>query len=261
MPLPDSNSASHPESVRGGIFYHQILELLHQGLAPELYLEIGVRNGGSLRLAKSLAFGVDPAANITFPLGSQTTVIGMTSDDFFASRADACLNRPIDLAFIDGMHLFEFALRDFINIEKRASPYTVVVVDDVCPNHPLQAKRNRETRVWTGDIWKLRHCLERYRPDLHLVLLDTSPTGLMLIYGLDPDSTALQDNAEEIAKTYLDPDFETPPVDVIQRKGVVQPDLSLLGSVLRGARAIRHSRGKPEDLVKLFALVCNSLKD
>ena len=41
----------------------------------------------------------------------------------------------MDLAFIDGLHLFEFSLRDFMNVEKLAHPGSVVVFDDAAAQH------------------------------------------------------------------------------------------------------------------------------
>jgi hypothetical protein len=250
----DPDTANNPESISGQTPYLKVLELLHVSLVPEFYLEIGVRNGGSLKYAKCPAIGVDPAATITFPLGPATQLARMTSDEFFATHAGQ-ITRPVDLAFIDGMHLFEFALRDFINIERHASPHTAVVIDDVCPNHPLQADRDRKTRVWTGDVWKLRRCLEKWRPDLRLVLLDTSPTGLMLIFGLDPDNTVLSDNYEAITGELLAPAHDLPPPEVIERRGATKPDLALLGSVFRGLRALRHSRSGRDDQFRLLSLL------
>ncbi len=60
-----------------------------------------------------------------------------------------------DLCFIDGMHLFEYALRDFMNVERCAAPGAIVVIDDIFPNHPAQGQRERRTRAWTGDVWRL----------------------------------------------------------------------------------------------------------
>ena len=42
----------------------------------------------------------------------------------------------LDFAFIDGMHLSEFALRDFMNIEEHMDRAGVVVLDDVLPRNP-----------------------------------------------------------------------------------------------------------------------------
>jgi hypothetical protein len=41
----------------------------------------------------------------------------------------------IDRAFIDGMHCFEFVLRDFINTERYMSWTSVIVFNDVLPPH------------------------------------------------------------------------------------------------------------------------------
>ncbi|NTV95375.1 MAG: class I SAM-dependent methyltransferase [Thiobacillus sp.] len=250
----DPDLADNPESIHGQTPYLQVIELLQTALAPGFYLEIGVRNGGSLRFAKCPAIGVDPAAAITFPLGAATRLANMTSDEFFAGHADR-ITQPVDLAFIDGMHLFEYALRDFINIEKLASPHAVVVVDDICPNHPLQADRDRKTRVWTGDVWKLRACLEKWRPDLRLVLLDTNPTGLLLIFGLDPENTVLADNYEAIVGELLAPEHDRPPAWIMARKGALAPDLAMLGSVFRGLRALRHSHSSRTEQFRLLALL------
>src|SRR5206468_2630251 len=100
--------------------YLEWLDAFHAALAPATYLEIGVATGQSLSRARppTRAIGVDPAPQSGFPLTTETHLFVETSDDFFARRgADALLDgRPLDFAFIDGLHLFEQALRDFMNV-------------------------------------------------------------------------------------------------------------------------------------------------
>lgn len=183
------------ERVSGSDSYLSVLERLHRELEPRFYLEIGVRFGASLRLAQSLALGVDPEPELKHVLPPTTSVIAATSDAFFASPPKGL---STDLAFIDGMHLFEFALRDFVNVEACAAPGAVIVIDDVLPNHPSQADRERHTRVWTGDVWRVHAALKRYRPDLQLWLLDTHPTGLLLVANLDGANTEISEHFDAI---------------------------------------------------------------
>lgn len=242
------------EKIGGVLPYLNVLECLHRELQPSFYLEVGVRNGGSLRFAKCPAIGIDPAPNITFQQAPSTRIETTTSDDFFSARTEP-FPAPIHLAFIDGMHLFEYALRDFINIERLASPYGVIVVDDIFPNHPLQAARDRQTRVWTGDVWKIRACLEAWRPDLHLTLLDTQPTGLMLISGLDSTNTTLASNYDAIIHMFDEDQYVLPPDTVIGREHSCVPDLTLLSSIFRSLRAIRHSKSSPADMAMMLNLL------
>jgi hypothetical protein len=221
------------EEVIGGVeHYRDVLARLHEVLKPDLYLEIGVRSGGSLRLAKGRAIGVDPDYQIRVKLPQQTTLYRMTSDDFFEKAGPEVFQGAVDLAFIDGLHLFEFALRDFMNVERAASSSGVIVIDDVFPNHPKQGMRERCTRRWTGDIWKLLPCLRRYRPDLTLIPLDTVPTGLLLIAGLDPQSTVLWDQYNPIISTMVSKGDPTPPGSVIARNGAISPESHVLADVL-----------------------------
>lgn len=220
-PPPPPLGKPEEEVVNGAVDYLKVLAQLHAALRPGSYLEIGVRFGNSLALAKGPAVGVDPAPEITARQGAQTTVAVQTSDLFFAAP-DVQLAAPPDFAFIDGLHHAEAALRDFMNIERRAAPNALVVIDDVLPNHPAQAERDRRTRVWTGDIWKLVPLLRRLRPDLSLVVLDTAPSGLLLIGGLDPANRVLWNAYNQIVRELAAP--AEPPPEVVGRSGVVSPN-------------------------------------
>ncbi|RJN32967.1 class I SAM-dependent methyltransferase [Nesterenkonia natronophila] len=196
------------EQLRGSMDKHKFLEAMHRDLDPDLYLEIGVQSGVSFRLARCQAIGVDPMPYPSLGLSKNHTLLQMTSDTFFDEEAEVWLVNSPDLVFIDGMHLFEFALRDFINVEKFSSKNTIVIMDDIFPGHPAQAERDRRTRAWTGDVWRLAHALREFRPDLQLDTLDVSPTGLLVIRNLDPDNVLLSQRYETIVEATLKTDLD-----------------------------------------------------
>src|SRR2546423_9386892 len=98
--------------------YYELLRATHQQVQPRFYLEVGVMNGHSLLQANmaTKCIGIDPAFELTAPLGSHTALYACTSEEFFKTNElhTQLAGHPLDLAFIDGMHLFEFTLRDFI---------------------------------------------------------------------------------------------------------------------------------------------------
>lgn len=222
---------SEDDVIRGALSLHEMLARLHRDLQPSSYLEIGVRTGRSLALAACPAVGVDPAPDVSEPLGPQTRLVTQTSDAFFEAACDPILRTQPDLVFIDGMHHFEFALRDFMNAERHAGPRTLVAIDDVLPNRPRQADRDRSTRVWTGDVWKLIPTLRDLRPDLTLTLLDTSPTGLLLVTGLDPKNRALWDGYNDVVAR-LGRDGLQPPDEILTRADALSPKVPELGALL-----------------------------
>ncbi len=210
--------------TRGAASYLSTLSQLHQTLAPQLYFEIGVRHGRSLALAGGTAVAVDPAPDLQAAPPPGATIFRETSDFFFLGKAQQALARGIDLAFVDGMHRSEYVLRDIMNVERFARPTLVAAIDDVFPSHPLQAERERRSRVWCGDVWKIAYILARYRPDLVVLRLDVEPAGLLLVAGFDPSSKALRDNYNPIARelVYLAP--AQVPVEVLNRQGALAPD-------------------------------------
>jgi hypothetical protein len=230
----------HENEVWGDCHKYDVLELIHKYLEPRFYLEIGVDEGASLSIARCQAIGVDPRPQLKLkePLGENTSIITISSDGFFREHALNMLRPSPDMVFIDGMHLFEFALRDFMNIERYAAPETLVIIDDIYPCHPAQATRRRRTGSWTGDVWKLKRILQEYRPDLLLIALNASTTGLLLIAGLDRSSQILWDAYETIISRYVD-DVE-PPYDVLMRQGVFASDHPILESMLSLLKQARY---------------------
>jgi hypothetical protein len=192
--------------------YFDTLDLIHRHLLPRTYVEIGVSTGRSMALALpgTRCVGVDPDPKPSFPFVGHTRIVSLTSDEFFLrGDLDELLGHlPLDLAFIDGMHHFEFALRDFINLERAAHRSTTVLIHDCLPVDEVTAARDRTTDFWSGDIWRLIVLLKEWRPDLAVAVADSGPTGVGIIGHLDPDSTVLADHYEEIVDHFLAMPYE-----------------------------------------------------
>ena len=191
--------------------YYQPLRWIHQILDPANYVEIGVHKGISLEQAQETTptIGIDPAPDIGHNLSPEVTLYEMTSDDFFAEYdVRELLGGPVELAFIDGLHLFEQVLRDFVNLERYSTAETVIILHDCLPLNEATAARERTTDFYCGDVWKATLALRRCRPDLEMVIIPTAPTGLCLVRGLDSGNRSLPEGLPEIEAEYLHLGFD-----------------------------------------------------
>jgi tetratricopeptide (TPR) repeat protein len=194
-----------------GEHYFQVLRRILDQVKPRTYLEIGVAAGDSLKLVKAptLAIGVDPAPQIPFELEPNQRVFAETSDAFFAGHdvRGEFGGQPIELAFIDGMHHFEFALRDFANTERHCTPRSTILIHDCYPLDRVTAERDRHRTFWSGDVWRLVVLLKKYRPELAIHTIATAPTGLTMVRNLDPASRLLAERHDELCREFLALDY------------------------------------------------------
>lgn len=194
-----------------GISYIEVLDALHRTLQPRRYLEIGMLGGATFRLSRCPSIGVDPVLRLPGDVlvGRPATLLfETTSDRFFATQDPSkLLGGPLDLAFLDGLHVFEVLLRDFINTERHCLPQSVIAMHDCLPTdlgmarpreEPQMPAVSRDRGAWAGDVWKMLPILRKYRPDLRIHVLDAVPTGLVLISGLDPANSVLSTNYSSI---------------------------------------------------------------
>jgi SAM-dependent methyltransferase len=237
------------ERVAGAIPYLDLLARLHALVRPRLYFEVGVGKGDSLALAAGGAVGIDPLPKLAVELSSWARVRELTSDQYFdGSLPETDLAAGIDLAFIDGLHQFEQCLRDFINVERYMAPAGLIVIDDILPNHPLQAERRRQSSIWMGDVWKMASCLKTYRPDLLVLILDTRPSGLMLVTGLNPADRRLRDQYNAIVEELGWSPSITVPTSVLERDGVLAPSDGKVVELLRLLRELRETELPHEEV-------------
>lgn len=189
---------------KSGKDYLSVLAEMHQLLNPRKYVEIGVQKGNSLLLSNSeLAIGIDPAPIIERSIRKNEIIFRSTSDRHFRDCdqgiiQDLCEN--FDLAFIDGMHLAEYVLRDFINLEKRSHKNSIIVIDDVLPPSFAWTSRIRKTQHWCGDTWKIITLLLNERKDLSIHLIDCDPSPMAIVKNLDRSNSQLEEKLNRIEK-------------------------------------------------------------
>lgn len=202
---------------------HELLAELHKIVRPRVYLEVGVHQGQSLRLAHAaeVAIGIDPAP-LVHPSGNQV-IHAVTSDAYFeGSEPD-----HVDLAFIDGMHLAEYALRDYINIERVATGKTVIVFDDVLPRNQEEAARIQCPGDWTGDVWRTAALLDQFHGGVLALWVDTTPTGTFIVFGIrDPMHYAISSDPFDLLEREF-PEGDPVPGWVLNRSLASTPKTAL----------------------------------
>jgi Methyltransferase domain len=170
------------------------------------YLEIGVFAGGVFFPVKAKRkIAVDPE----FTFGKfkrrkkilknlsnlNASYFEMSSDDFFNTQAGPLFKeQPVDICLVDGMHEYEYALRDVENTLKYLQPDGVIIMHDCNPQTAGSAitfeewKNKNYEGNWNGDVWKTILHLRSLRKDITVFVLDVD-YGLGIVCKRHPEET------------------------------------------------------------------------
>ena len=173
----------------------EVVQAFLRGRGLGTYLEIGLgssRNFHRIRARRKIA--VDPAPRLDClkrarwwlrnPSNRGARIFRMTSDEFFARHGGLFAAGGLDVAFVDGLHTYDQALRDVENCLAHLSPGGVVLMHDCSPPSAVAAIPARsydEARLlagsswdgtWCGDAFKVVLHLRSQRPDLRVCVLD-----------------------------------------------------------------------------------------
>lgn len=171
------------------------------------YLEIGVNRGKCLFniMGAKKRYAVDPFFNFSTWKKIRAIIknfhnlknkyFEVTSDEFFKKNAKQLKNNPIDLAFIDGLHTYQQALKDTLNTLQYSNSDGVVLLHDCNPLDELaaypansidDARKDLQDNpnwknIWNGDVWKTIVHIRKNHPELTAFVLDTDH-GLGFVY-------------------------------------------------------------------------------
>jgi hypothetical protein len=113
-----------------------------------------------------------------------------TSDAFFAEDAPGLYgNSKLDVCLVDGMHEYQFALRDVENALRCLQQHGVIIMHDCNPLTAQAAisfeewKANDFKSTWNGDVWKAVVDLRSTRDDINVFVLDCDEGLGVVTYG------------------------------------------------------------------------------
>lgn len=163
----------------------QRLTHLRRSLPLRSYLEIGVSKGATFRnVTFERKFAVDPHFRFRYKNTLGEMYYETTSDAYFAGLNDDVI---FDCVFIDGLHHWEQALRDFDNTLQHTHANSLIVIDDVYPCDEFSILRSQEKAVamrllkapgvrhansWHGDVFKAAFMIAYFYPDISFVTID-----------------------------------------------------------------------------------------
>jgi hypothetical protein len=131
-----------------------------------------------------------------------------TSDDFFSEDATKLFQKnKIDVCLVDGMHEYDFALRDIENSLKFLQKNGIVLIHDCNPvskeaSVSFEEYKNRGfVKDWNGDTWKAIVHLRSLRDDINVFVLDCDQGLGVVTYG-EPESKLKFTQQEIKALTY-----------------------------------------------------------
>ena len=177
--------ACHRNALSAGddVLRCQVIQAVLAKRQAETYLEIGVDSGHNLRLVWApVKLAVDPVAAAPIVQaqvrGGLADYFEMTSDQFFVENGERLSERPIDVAFIDGLHTYQQTLVDVDNCLQYLAADGVILLHDCNPTTASMAipatsyeeaclqREAGDNTDWTGDVWKAMVELRSERSDL-----------------------------------------------------------------------------------------------
>lgn len=162
------------------------------------YVEIGVRDGAVINKVRApYMYGIDPCFSLSrndkvkkiFHL-LNFKAIDLTSDEFFEKQLPSRIQKyGIDVAFVDGLHTYQQALKDVENSLKHLNENGFIIMHDCNPISAAGAYPMKESFSeieeyirkekpegwnwnWNGDVWKALVHLRITHDDLQIFTVD-----------------------------------------------------------------------------------------
>ncbi|MDB2354074.1 class I SAM-dependent methyltransferase [Candidatus Pelagibacter bacterium] len=117
-----------------------LIQLIIKKNEYKKYLEIGCNQDEVFNKIDIDKIGVDPISGGNFR---------GTSDEFFLKNT-----LKFDCIFIDGLHVYEQAIKDILNSIKFLNKNGVIILHDCLPKSIEHQRVPRSRYNWNGDVWK-----------------------------------------------------------------------------------------------------------
>lgn len=157
---------------------HEIINRIIQEVEATSYLEIGAADGFNYdKIFCDKKYACDPNTvemDVKDNEGQLIKTFKPNSDEFFD-----LVKNDFDVVFIDGDHTAEQVRKDITNALKCNAK--AIILHDTIPHSKEMQEVPRNTKVWTGDVWRaVVGFIESY-PDVSVVT-HRADFGLTVIY-------------------------------------------------------------------------------
>lgn len=189
--------------------YDELIALLHDALHPDVFFYSTNEARDNVNVGASRSIVVSADAIKAVELRNGVTFHCCTPDKFFATYEISGLTggRAIDFSVIDGQHLFEHVLRQFINLERFCHHGSVIAIPNVFPQTLTIEQRDPQDDGWADDVYGIILALRTHRPDLTLMAVDVGSKGMLLVTSLDPQDRILAARFENIVEKHKRLDY------------------------------------------------------